>query len=157
MANRLSIVIVCIILLGGCKPFSVLNQAPGEYIVEQDITSVWQKLNSSLPYDYFVWYQGGTGELAKEEQKKLMRWIDTEQPAMISLRGTGGSEKYRALAESRVLGVIIFLQAQKTGIDIVKLDYDPSIRGGRVLVNNVSAELAEEIKSTAPILVIKSD
>ena len=157
MISRFIILMAGIFLLGGCNAFSGVKHVPADFIVEQNITTVLNKLNTSMTHDYFVWYQGGTEKLAKEEQLKLLSWIDAEQPVMICLRGTGGAEKYRGLAENRAFGVISYLQAQKIGIDIVKLDYDPSIRGGRVLINKITPELAEEIKSTAPILVIKSD
>ena len=156
MISRI-IIVVTIILLGGCAGLPELRPVPGDYIVEQDITSVRNKLNKNLSHDYFVWYQGGTDKLSSQEQEKLMSWIVSEQPTMICLRGTGGAQEYKTLAENRALGIISYLQEQKVGIDIVKLEYDPYLRGGRVLINQISPELAEEIKLTAPILIIKSD
>ncbi len=157
MINRSIIVTAGLILLVGCSSLPVKKPVAEDFIVEQDITSVWARLNSSITHDYFVWYQGGTEQLAPEEQKKLLRWIETAQPAMICLRGTGGAEKFRTLAENRALGVIRYLQAQRVGIDMVMLDYDPVIRGGRVLINDIPPQLAREIRLTAPMLVIKSD
>ena len=157
MINLIILMLSGMFLLAGCASLPDLQPKPEDYIFEQDISSVWDKLNSAPDHDYFVWYQGGTQALTSDEKVKLMDWIEAQQPEMICLRGTGGSEEFRALGENRVTGVIEFLQTQKVGIEIVKLDYDPSIRGGRVLVTNISSPLIEEIKSTAPILVIKSD
>ena len=157
MLNRIIIGTTLFVLLGGCAGIPYIKPVPGDYIVEQDITSVRNKLNKSLSHDYFIWYQGGTDEFSQEEQQNLLNWINNEKPAMICLRGTGGSEEYRTLAENRAQGVISYLQEQQIGIDIIKLDYDPYLRGGRVLINQISPQFAEEIKQTAPILVIKSD
>lgn len=156
MISRWIIAVTAIILLSGCSVFTAVNRVPQDFIVEQDITSVWNRLNAIKTHDYYVWYQGGTDKLTQEEQLKLQGWIDAEQPAMISLRGTGGAEHYRTLAEQRVFGVISYIQAQNAGIEMIKLEYDPSIRGGRVLITKIPAALAAEIRSSAPILVIKS-
>ena len=157
--NRFIITLIATLFVGGCSavPIANPNATAEKFIIEQNITSVWKKLNASSDHDYFVWYQGGTQNLNSEEQTKLLSWIKSHKPEMICLRGTGGSEEFRSLAEIRVLGVIGYLQAQHVGVDIVKLRYDPSIRGGRVLINKLSPQLAEEIISTAPILVIESD
>lgn len=157
MISRLILLLTSIVLFSGCNVISGSKPVAGDFIVEQNITTVLEKLNTSTTHDYFVWYQGGTEKLAQDEQTKLLNWIETEQPEMICLRGTGGLEKFRTLGENRAFGVISFLQAEKIGIDMVKLDYDASIRGGRVLISKIPTQLAEEIKSTAPMLIIKSD
>ena len=157
LTSRLLILAVVSQLLTGCSLVSSFINSADDYIVEQNVTSVWTQLNAIDSPDYFVWYQGGSQQLATQEKANLLNWLDAQQPEMICVRGTGGSEKFRTLAENRALGVIRYLQSRKVGVDIVKLDYDPSIRGGRVLINALSPKLVKEINSTAPILVIKSD
>ena len=157
MIKPILTVTALMILLTGCITAPIAPKKPTkEYIVEQDTTNAWSILNKAAQQNYFVWFQGGTDAFSTEEQDKLMNWIDTNQPQLICLRGTGGAEKFRDLANRRALKVITYLQSQKIDIDMVMLGYDANLRGGRVLISQIPVELASKIKAQAPMLVIKS-
>ena len=155
MIKRIISIIITILLFSGCN--SLLKPKPENFILEQDTTDVWSALNSVQNHDFYIWFQGGTDKFAKEEQLKFQQWINNEQPSMICLRGTGGAEKYRDLAHRRSLSVITYLQTQHANIDMVMLDYDSSLRGGRVLINEIPEQLAAKIRASASMLVINSN
>ena len=145
--------------VSGCSTLAKFDneQAPADFVIEQDSTNAISSLSELNGFDHQIIFERGQTTLSEDEQARILAWIQTEQPTMIGVRGTGGAERHRDLGNSRAATIIEFIQSQNIVVDAVLLDYNAQLLGGRGLISIIPDSLAAQIKSTAPILIISSN
>ena len=153
------IVIGCLAaLLAGCQANkNTPEPIPEEFIVRQNTSEITRQLDTMNQEDYVVAFSRGKDDLSEHEKKKLTAWMGKHQPTTITVRGTAGSDKYIELGENRKISTISHILNQGYKTEIIPLDYDPDLAGGRALIVILSDDLAQQIRDNAPILMISPD
>ena len=160
--NKRNWVVVCVlvVLQSGCSLINFNEEPeiiPENFIVKQNTNQVRNELEEFQALsEHVVRFKSGKSEFSQREQRKLIEWIEDNQPSMIAVRGTGGAEKYKDLGDLRGLSVVNYLQSSNANIEILLLDYKAELSGGRAIVQTVPARLALVVRQQAPILIIKS-
>ena len=146
--------------LSGCSFFNFNKEpeiVPEDFIVKQDTTFVLGEINQiQSTSEHIIRFRRGKSEISEKEQQKLFQWIQDNLPTMIAIRGTGGAEKYKDLGDQRGLSVVNLLQQSQVNVEILLLDYDAQLSGGRAIIQVVPPALAYTVRQQAPILIIKS-
>ena len=160
--NKQKLIIVCflVVLQAGCSYIQFSEEPdiiPENFIVKQNTNQIRSDLEEFQALaEHVVRFKSGQSELSKREQQKLIKWIEDDRPGMIAVRGTGGAKRYKDLGELRGLAVVNFLQTSQVNVDILLLEYNPTLSGGRAIVQSVPNRLALVVRQQAPILIIKS-
>lgn len=150
---------IAAVLLSACSVAGKkqIETVPADFIIEQDSSAVNDELNELHDYDHQVIFKRKQFLLTESEKSRLLDWLQATQPAMVGVRGTGGAQRYRELGYNRARQIISFLRSQRSGVDMVVLDYDAALPGSQGLLTVIPDPLAEKIKISAPILIISSN
>ena len=156
---RVVIVMLSVVFIASCAAFKKekeITVAPQDFIIKQNATVSTTALAAIDEHDYLVRFEQGKTALSEKEQEKLIAWLSGTAPAMIAIRGAAGAEKYRKIGAERSLGVVRFLQSNTRGVELVILDYDAKLPGGRAFIYVLPQPLVNEIRANAPILIIRT-
>ena len=158
MIKHVFTILISVLTLGGCATKEiVVEPVPDNFVVRQNSAALNEQLHELNKQDYVVKFARGKEEISNREKERLALWLEQTQPTMIAVRGTAGAQKYSELGEARKIATISQIFNNHSKLEIIPLDYDATLPGGRAVIEIVSDDLAGQIRNNAPILIIRSD